>query len=486
MQQVNVLWWLIVGLVVAGLCYGAIVVYERQAAPPPNLLLISIDTLRADRLGCYGYPRPTSPNIDQLASEGILLHNFYSPRALTAPALATMLSGLEPFNHRVRYNYHDPKHLRSMAHVLSDEGYLCRAYLANTGWFIKRGFDSGSQEFSDIIDHTIRDNTITSLGIQFLSQRNPDSDQPFFLWLHYMSPHRPYMPPDPWERGLNNTNQRESIYYEERLDNYMAEKIDLSDGRLAEINNYYDGCVAFADSLVAKVLKTLREQGLEDNTLVVLTADHGEELYEQNHYFLHQVSMYHHCLRVPLILKWPGHLPPGLKVSQQVGMVNLVSTLLSILGVKNPLPSDGVDFTELLETYYPGGLNAEAFEIRQKWDKRPIYIEMVRPEGFVFGVYKRPYQYIWQEEPRVFASFPGESPVKRSADIFFPAEQLYDFVLDATCGNNLVDSRPVVRAELRSIVKQILAENPETLELDRSLLSSEDLDRLEDMGYLVP
>ena len=342
---------LLTGLIIGVVLFGALSLWEKLFPPPPNLLLISVDALRADHLGCYDYPRPTSPNIDALAGQGVLLERFLTPRGLTVPALSTLLTGLECHHHRSRYNFQLPKDCDTLAHLLGQRGYRCRAYLANADAMVRVGFDPASEGFSRFANHAKRDRSITELGIRFLQDQTSQADRPFFLWLHYMSPHRPYKPPEPWERGLDGHSPRTSKHYDERLEQYMEARADLSSGTLEAIVSYYDGCVAFTDSLVAEVLAALEAQGLAENTLVVFTADHGEELYEHLHYFLHQLSMYDGTLHIPLILYWKGKLPSGVRVSEPVGLVHLMPTILELLGVNLEHEIDGASFWPLVQSY---------------------------------------------------------------------------------------------------------------------------------------
>ena len=157
MDNLNLGKTVLLGLVLAGALLGGLQLKDRLFPAPPNLLLISVDTLRADHLGCYGYSRPTSPAIDRLAVEGILLERFISPRGLTDPALSTLLTGLEPYHHEVRYNFQLPEDEITLAHILGEEGYRCRAYLSNAGDFTRLGFDSifGSIEV-EVLRHIIK------------------------------------------------------------------------------------------------------------------------------------------------------------------------------------------------------------------------------------------------------------------------------------------------------------------------------------------
>ncbi len=481
------------GLAIGVVLSGALALREKIFPRGPNLLLISVDALRADHLGCYGYPRPTSPNIDALAKRGVLLERFISPRGLTVPALATLLTGLECHHHRVRYNFELPKDCINLAHVLREEGYQCRAYLSNADGLLRMGFDDASQGFSNYINHIKRDRLITEMGRKFLVERAQTSNAPFFLWLHYMSPHRPYKPPEPWERGLDGQSPRSSKHYDDRLEQYMAGKADLSDGTLEAILNYYDGCVALVDALVAEVLATLRAQGLEENTLVVFTADHGEELYEHLDYFLHQLSMYDGTLQIPLILSWKGKLPEGVRVAEPVGLVHLMPTILELLDIQLQHAIDGESFLALLRSYRGGEPGSEPQAVRRDWRQRPILIEMIRQEGCAYGVYRYPYKYIFLEEETGFRTQPASVPNRPVTTHYYRPEQLFDLVQDPKETQDLAQEQLEVRAELHQIVQEELlafidclqAGNPDLSTMPRGELEALE-EQMQALGYLGP
>jgi len=480
---------LLIGLILGAVLFAALSLWEKLPPSPPNLLLISVDALRADHLGCYGYPRPTSPHIDALAARGVLLERFLTPRGLTYPALSTLLTGLECHHHRSRYNFQVPEDSVTLAHILGEQGYQCRAYLANADEMIRVGFDDASEGFSHIINHTKRDLAITERGVRFLQEQAQARRKSFFLWLHYMSPHRPYKPPEPWERGLDGQSPRSSKYYDERLERYMQARADLSGGTLEAILNYYDGCVAFVDSLVAEVLAALEEQGLDDNTLVVFTADHGEELYEHLHYFLHQLSMYDGTLHIPLILYWKGKLPQGLRVSEPVGLVHLMPTLLELLGLDLEHEVDGESFRPLVQSYTGDRPPREAQAIRNNWLFRPVLLEMVLEEGCAYGVYRHPHKYIFLEEAVGFHTQPAAVPGRPVTTHVYPPLQLFDLVRDPKEKENLVEKRPELQAELHPIVQEKLLSFTDCLE-DRfpetDSIEPHVLEALEAMGYVVP
>ncbi len=487
--------WRYIALVLAAiaLAYALPSLLRRRSVSPPNLLLISVDTLRADHLSCYDYPRPTSPNVDRLAEQGVLFERFVSPRGLTHPALATLMTGQECHHHGVRYNFQLPRHSTTLAQILRDEGYLCRAYLSNAGNFVRLGFDDQSVG-ANFPDHTEHDRKITRLGVEFLQERARGSRQPFFLWLHYMSPHAYYEPPAPWDRGLDGTCTRSSEYYKLRLDDYMAERADLStDGTLEEIINYYDGCVAFVDSLVGHVFETLDAQGLGEDTLVVFTADHGEELYEHHHYFLHQLSMYDATLHIPLILRWKGRTDEGRRIPLQLGLVDLMPTILDLLGVEWTHDMDGQSFGHLAGTESEVEEQADAEAVGRQGQLRPILIEMIRDEGCAYGVYQHPFKYIFLEQEISFVKKRIPSSIEPEPVLVYPTEQLFDLADDPKEARNLFRQEPGMRDAMKQLVDEHLLAFADCLHdrfPDMSYLNADRLKQLDEemkgLGYIGP
>jgi arylsulfatase A-like enzyme/Flp pilus assembly protein TadD len=285
-----------------------------------NVLLITVDTLRADHLGCYGYSKAETPSMDRLAADGVLFERAETAAPITLPAHVSILTGTYPAYHGVRNNgvYRLGPRAVTLAEVLQEHGYKTGAVISGYPLVTRFGLSQGFESYDDHLpaekDRQIgfrerRAEEVSRLGIAWLTSAAP---RRFFLWLHYFDPHAPYAPPSPF-----------------------AERFPLDP---------YDGEVASVDHEIGNVLDTLASLNLLGKTLVVLAADHGEGLGDHGE-ATHGVFLYESTLRVPLILSLPGPLPRGRRVSTPVRTIDLVPTILGLLDL--PLP-DELQGTSLL------------------------------------------------------------------------------------------------------------------------------------------
>ena len=295
----------------------AAAVLGGQQEPRPNLLLVTIDTLRADRVGAYGHAPARTPNLDRMAREGVLVEEVVMAVPQTRPSHATLFTGRHPFEHGLRDNTHGPLDPRwpTLASLLGSSGYQTAGFIGAYPVARPSGLDRGFAVFDDPFGGHERATTRSGPNERLASdvidaalawlKRSPRS--PFFLWVHLFDPHAPYEPPEPFA------------------------------SRFAR--DPYDGEVAYADSELGRLLSALEAQQLAQDTLVVATSDHGEGLGEHRE-DEHMLLVYDSTLCVPLVLRWPGRLPAGARVSGQFRAVDLLPTLLDLLGLP-PVATSG-------------------------------------------------------------------------------------------------------------------------------------------------
>src|SRR5215213_1120565 len=312
---------------------------DRGPKPRLNVLLITIDTLRADHLGAYGYARPTSPNIDRLARAGVLFRRAKAQWPKTSPSFASMLSSTYGHtNGLIRTTAQRmPDRFLMLAELFKAGSYDTSAAVANVNLARRFNFDQGFDKYVEIWkegqDHRLRTELVTRHGLDLLEQAS--RSRPFFLWLHYLDPHARYEPPprfnemfvgdrhfDPARRApLNDAVEadvggipaRSNLGKEDRIAYYVAQ---------------YDAEIRYVDEQVGLLLEDLEKRGLAGETLVVLTADHGESLGDHNYFFEHGRLPYEDCVRVPLILRGPGTGTPGRIVRSPVELIDVLPTLL--------------------------------------------------------------------------------------------------------------------------------------------------------------
>jgi arylsulfatase A-like enzyme len=316
-----------------------------------NVVLIGVDTLRPDHLGCYGYERNTSPNIDKLAGRGVLLENVVAPSPWTLPSFATVFTSLHPTQHGANGQREALReNLPTLASVLKASGYatggIINAPFLKTQYGVNRGFDFYYMTPPEgrVADGTTRD------ALKWIDE---NKSGPFFVFLHYFDPHIPYEPPSPYDT-LFDPDYRGRIgspYNPKGLTMYrnkdFAQMETLSDADWNRIRSLYDGEIAFMDEAVGTLLDGLEQRGLTGKTLVVFLSDHGEEFFE-HHGFEHGHSLYDELIKVPMIFSLPGVLPENARVSRQVRLLDVAPTILDVLGMKPWEEIEGVSLLPLL------------------------------------------------------------------------------------------------------------------------------------------
>lgn len=298
-----------------------------------NVIIIAVDTLRADHLGCYGYPRNTSPNIDQIAKDGVLFSHCYTPSPLTTPAFASMLSSLPPFKHGAKRNGMSLfNRTKILPQYLKRHGYYSGAFISNytlrkdlTG--LNRGFDT----YTEVLDKKRWLRLFLSEGdAKDVSEKASkwlyrNSKRKFFLWVHYTSPHEPYVYHKEFDKGFEEVNP--SVY---------------PDGSHFKKIRKYDTEVGYDDHYIGQLIKKIKEFELYDDSLIIFMADHGESFGEHN-YYTHGRKLYNSCLHVPLIVKFPGNTNANSVIDRNVSLLDIAPTILLQLGIPVPEDMEGED-----------------------------------------------------------------------------------------------------------------------------------------------
>jgi arylsulfatase A-like enzyme len=306
-----------------------------------NVVLIALDTQRADHLGCYGYPKRTSPFVDSIARRGVLFERCYAPNIPTHPSFTTMLSGKEAITHNiVNIGGGVPiaDGVRLLPEILKEHGYRTAA-VDSMGRHFQRGFDEYVTYEWDRSQPTVlrKAETVTNKALPVI-ERLAGSPQPFFLFLHYWDPHTPYLPPPGYTRkfypkdrdpyDVNNHSLDEAWSWEPFKWYFHEWMPGVTDAEY--VNNLYDGETAYMDRHLRPIFRALAP--VQDETLVIITADHGEILNEQLGYYDHH-GLYEGNIHVPLIMYWPGKLPRGRRVPGFVQNLDLAPTILDLAGL---------------------------------------------------------------------------------------------------------------------------------------------------------
>jgi arylsulfatase A-like enzyme len=315
-----------------------------SARKRPNIILVTVDALRADFLGIYGRGKNTSPHIDAFAKNAVVFTNAYCAMPKTSASFASLLTGLHPFLNKTApiQDYLREKDL-TIAEFLLARGYETAAIVENANLSKALGFSKGFASYTEVWKHVngkaAATPYITAETLKFLGKTH---QKPFFLWVHYIDPHAPYLPPDEFvhynaaEKGRDISGIEKKIIVGGKL-----EKQTIKNGQTDE--NYfiarYEGCVRYVDNEIGKILNILQNR-YRDDTVVMLSSDHGEELGEHNLFFDHGPLTFQSSIRVPLIVKIPGK--GNARIADAVSLLDIFPTIAAdIVQQKIPVEIQG-------------------------------------------------------------------------------------------------------------------------------------------------
>jgi arylsulfatase A-like enzyme len=328
---------------------------EAAALPPaqqdsPNVLIVVMDTVRADHLSALGYQRPTSPRLERLAARGVLFENAFSTSSWTLPAHASLLTGRFPFEHGAELLDYDGR-FPTLPEAFQARGYRTGAFSGNTFYFTREnGFGRGFLRFDgvattagDVLSRPFYGRQLVTaleeathfdlpgrkrsdeINRDFLDWVQQDSGRPFFAVLNYFDAHAPYLPPNPFRSRFSVRPDPGGIL------NFVGDRESLESAEdQRDETDAYDGAIAFEDAQLGDLLESLRQRGKDTNTLTIILSDHGEFLGEHQLY-LHRNALFLESIRVPVVVLWPGHLPSGTRVSVPVSIADLPATITQLL-----------------------------------------------------------------------------------------------------------------------------------------------------------
>ena len=459
---------------------------------PPNVILISIDSLRADHLGCYGYPKATSPNIDILANEGVVFTNAISTTTWTLPSHISMLTALYPEVHQV---IHDGNKLSDKAvvcaEIMKEAGYLTAGFVSGPYLSSKFGYNQGFDIYDDdTISYSSNEEShrgITSPKIhqqitKWLEQKYRSS---FFLFIHYWDVHYDYAPPPPFDTMFDSdytgTITGKNFETNKRINPQMSKR------DLEHIIALYDGEIAFTDSYIGKLMKYLKHLGIYENTMVILTSDHGDEFFEHGCKG-HRNNLFDETLKVPLIIKFPSSLaspsPLGMRINQQVSIIDIVPTFLDYLGITPYTALDGQSLLPLI-----AGNIGTGTEIQHRFADLHGFMKCVRTNQFKY-IHIAHHEKARKKEMRRFSLHRLFDKIRHHDDMKVEEREptlLFDLQHDPMERHNLAMSNPELKIEMHHILMnwlseaKILAANigKSDFEYDENLKK-----RLRDLGYI--
>lgn len=428
---------------------------QQTTTKQPNLLLVTLDTVRADHTSVYGYFRKTTPTLELLATQGALLQKAYAPMATTGPSHASLLTGLYPRTLGVIKNGFvlEPK-FSSLAEKLKDAGYLTAAIVSSFPLVKKFGFSRDFDIFDDdfsnghskvhlktweglTVDQDFdRNGELTSKrAISWLKKR--DKTKPFFLWVHYFDAHNPYEP----------EKEFASLFE------------DVPPDDLSQTIANYDREIRAVDSYLKMVMDQIEALNLNKNTLIVIVGDHGEGLM-QHGWMEHGLQIYEEAVRVPLILRFPGRIKPALNLQDPVAMVDMLPTILELLAVPNSNPnSPGISFASALT----GKTHLDT--LRPIFLQRRHYAKTTEgPKGEETGIILQGWKHLEAPEENRF--------------------ELYNLSSDPGETRNLFQTDSQKAQELSLLLKSWQKTYPTAAGAGSSKISSDDREKLKALGYV--
>jgi arylsulfatase A-like enzyme/Flp pilus assembly protein TadD len=332
-----------------------------------NVLIITLDTTRADRIGVYGYEPARTPNIDAIAREGVRFENAYTPVPLTLPSHCSLFTGTIPLYHTVRNNgrYRLPEQADTLAEILKRRGFVTAAFVSSFTVDSRFGLDQGFDTYNDNLPvkkglvktyHSERPAALVfeDFACWFKTHSSKNKNKTFFAWVHFFDPHLPYSPPEPFKSRFQK--------------------------------NPYDGEIAYMDVYVGKIIDLLKEKQMLQNTLIIIAGDHGEAFGEHGE-FGHMMFCYEENLKVPFIFYCQNRLPGNRKIVSRVNLTDILPTILDFLEIKIPSHRhlEGASLLPLIEGEKIG-VGERFFYIESLFPKESLGCAPVK--GLIKGDYK--------------------------------------------------------------------------------------------------
>jgi arylsulfatase A-like enzyme len=347
-----------------------------------NILVIAIDTLRADHLSCYGHYRFTSPHLDDFAAGGVLFEECIAPHIPTHPGYTTLFTGVDAFTHQIVTQggkLELSEKIPMLAEILQKRGYFT-ASACNMGRWFNRGYDvrESYRWSTDVREPWRKAEAVNEAAFRALDACAAQ-EKPWFCFCHYWDPHTPYLPPPPFDRMFYHGDPTDEKHTSalEMMTNYPAFQYYFEEWmpgtRDVEFPKaQYDAAIAYCDACLAKFFDRLREMPGYEETLVVVTADHGEELDEHQMWFDHH-GLYDTNLHVPLIISCPERVPEGLRLGGLVRHLDVAPTILEFADLEDAAEEarmEGTSLVPLIEARNSAGTCDEVYITENAWMKK--------------------------------------------------------------------------------------------------------------------
>lgn len=368
---------------------------QKDSEKKLNIILITVDALRADHLSTYGYQYQTSPHIDKFAETSVLFEYAYCTMPKTSASIASLMTGLHPFVHRTK-PIRDTlkKEPVTLAEALKMRGYFTSAIVDNSNLSKNFNFNRGFDQYLQVWDKTIEKEEstpyITQQILEFLSK---NQKKPFFFWAHYIEPHYPFLPPNQFIEKRPEGRLLEKIGPKIIAGAQKFVKATSTEGYFL---SRYDGAVKYIDSELKKIINLIFEKGYQENSIIILTADHGEELGEHNYFYNHGPLTFNSSTRVPLIIYRPNER--SRRIKYPVSLMDIYPTLLRQAGLVPPYEIQGVNLFEkpqdrfLFIQAYPGSFAVVHERYHLVRLEKSLGQELGLDRLYFFDLFRDPYE----------------------------------------------------------------------------------------------
>ncbi len=437
--------------------------YEDYRCPDCNVIILTIDTLRADHLGSYGYFRNTSPNIDRFAEDGVLFTKAYAQASATSQSVSSFMTSKSPSKFR-RYNKKLGYERVTLAEILKENGYKTAGIVTNPWLKEEMGFAQGFDDYSYVPHYNYGFKSSNEVNKRALDWLKENKDEKTFLWLHYLEPHAPYRSHEEYQYDPGYQGRFKDNFTNIDANTYKNPDLKLTDEEIYHINALYDGEINYIDNSIGNLLSELKRTGLYDNTIIILTSDHGDEFREHGGTG-HDHTLYNELINVPLIIKGPG--VENITSDNQVRLMDVVPTILDILKVKADRSFDGVSLMPLF--------NRKNYNLE-------VYSKMENHHASIIS----------KDEWKVILKF-REMKFVPDKDVEWEKietrKELYDLKEDPDEQNNLIDEYPEIANELEERLMELRMEvqdvedEPEKESDDE--ISKRTKEELRSLGYVV-
>ncbi|HEX6199096.1 MAG TPA: sulfatase [Thermoanaerobaculia bacterium] len=441
---------------------------------PPDVLLVTLDTFRADRIGAYGATDISTPALDAFAAEGILFERAAAPMPLTLPSHVSILTGRYPREHGVlNHGMAVPERERTLAEMLREHGYATGGFvgvkLLSPASGVARGFDAYSRPEEDQRPAS----EVVPEALDWVATVPPD--RPLFLWVHLFDPHLPYAPEEPWNaEAMAASNGRwPELDWTDFLRIARRRRGNVPAAALEHAKRLYDAEIEYTDHWVGRLVEGLRARGRWERTAAVVTADHGE-CFENGVYFEHADCMFEGAIRVPLMVALPGRDGAGDRVTAQASLIDVAPTLLEAAGLPVPKRLSGRDLARLERR-----ASDRSGVLIQHPVYRPAQVKVRSGrQSVIRSVAGMPTLPIRGEHPPVGLVTPDWKYLRSRDD-----EELYRLADEPDESRNLADEEPEILRRLRELLRRELVLHPANVRARESM--PDDLrETLEALGYL--